>query len=100
MKKQIDHKFMRQALQGILDHIGMDSEGEGNDPQISNSESRSTSNVKSNDGNSLTDTAAFDMGNIKEDPTNKMGEMANNTKKRKDAQMALLATNLASKFNK
>lgn len=85
MEKKINHSFLRKAAKGILDHLG---EEEGEDPSLPDPD------------DDLNAAGQSDPASLKPLAGTSGHGNEGGGKRKKDAAMALLASNLASKFNK
>lgn len=98
---KMDPKYLRKLAQGIMEHLGKEEEGE--DPSIPSPDhdmGGAGSNLSGDHG--LEKTAGDHLGPIPgaDEPDDKKKKFSEGGAKKKDAAMALLASNLASKFNK
>lgn len=92
----IDKKYVKDALKALMDHLGCEEEGESpNLPAPDNDEGNSGSNLIND--KSLKHTATAKFGPVSDGETK--GKKFKEGKSKQSA-MALLASNLATKFNK
>ena len=97
MKKQIDASFLRKAAKGILEHLGEEEEGEN--PDIS--PNSKMADIGDGGQDELYKTAPSDSETSVDMSDSGVKFQAGTKKtKRSDSALALLASNLASKFNK
>lgn len=99
MKNKINHSFLRKAAKGILDHLGTEEEGE--DPSLPEQDNDvNGAGTHLHDEHGLKNTAGDHIGPLPGAKTDGKKFEEEGAKKKKNTAMALLASNLASKFNK